>query len=55
MSRRGLLKRKKLREEHKKGDLPVGKEKKSKEEHLLDSIRESEQVVAETVWFFHSK
>ena len=50
-----LAKKKKLREEHKKGRLPVGKEKKSKEERLLDSIRESEQMVAETERFFHSK
>ena len=50
-----LAKKKKLREEHKKGRLPVGKEKKSREERLLDSIRESEQMVAETERFFHSK
>ena len=30
-----LAKKKRLREEHKKGHLPVGKEKKSKEERLL--------------------
>ena len=50
-----LAKKKKLREEHKKGRLPVGKEKKSKEERLLDSIRANEQMVEETERFFHSK
>ena len=50
-----LAKKKKLREEHKKGRLPVGKEKKSKEERLLESIRANEQMVEETERFFHSK
>ena len=50
-----LAEKKQRRERYKKGSLPVGKEKKSKEERLLDSIRANEQMVEETERFFHSK
>lgn len=50
-----LAEKKKQREERKKHNLPKAREKKSKEERLLDSIQENERMVTETERFFHSK
>lgn len=50
-----LAEKKKRREERKKLNLPKEREKKSKEEHLLDAIRANEQMAAETERFVYSK
>jgi len=43
------------RKERKKQKLPPEREKKSKVERLLDSIRSNEQMAQETERFFHSE
>lgn len=50
-----LAEKKKKREERQKLKLPKAREKKSKEERLLDNIRSNEQMVAETERFFQSE
>ena len=50
-----LAEKKKRREERAKLNLPKVREKKSKEERLLDNIRNNERVVAETEKFFQSE
>ena len=50
-----LADKKKRRMECKKQKLPQEREKKSKEERLLDSIRSNEQMAKETESFFHSE
>lgn len=49
-----LAEKKKRREERQKLNLPPMREKKSKEEQLLDNIQSNERVVSETERFFHS-
>lgn len=49
-----LAKKKKRREERVKLNLPKEREKRSKEERLLDSIRSNERMAADTEKFFLS-
>ena len=50
-----LAEKKKRREERAKLKLPKEREKQSKEERLLDNIRNNELMASETERFFHSK
>ena len=50
-----LAEKKKRREERAKLSLPKEREKRSKEERLLDNIRSNERMVSETEKFFHSE
>ena len=49
-----LAEKKKRREEREKLNLPKEREKRSKEERLLDNIRNNECIVSEMEKFFHS-
>ena len=50
-----LAEKKKRREERAKLNLPKEREKRSKEERLLDNIRSNERMVSETEKFFQSE
>lgn len=50
-----LAEKRKRREMRRKLNLPSEREKKSKEERLLDTIRSNEQMAAETERFFRSQ
>jgi len=49
------IEKQKRREERKKLNMPREREKRSKEERLLDTINENERMVSETEKFFHSE
>ena len=50
-----IAEKKKRRDERAKLKLPKEREKRSKEERLLDNIRSNELIVSDTERFFHSE